>query len=67
MKRPHAAQCLDGGLHEDAGRLLHVVARALQQPGHLPEFRQHATGPFGRRRIVEQHLTGQAQRHDVSA
>ena len=38
----HAAQRLERGLHEDAGGLLDVLLRLLQQARRLPQLRQHA-------------------------
>ena len=60
-----AAHRLDADLDEDAGRILDVVARRLNQARRLPQLRQHAAGALGRRRVREQRLAGQARREDV--
>ena len=60
-----AAQALEADLHEDAGRILDVVARRLHQPRHLAQLRHDPAGAFGQRRVGEQRLAGQAGREDV--
>ena len=60
-----AAQALEPDLDEDAGRILDVVAGRLDQARHLAQLRQHAAGPLGERRVVEQRLPGQAGREEV--
>ena len=59
------ADALEPHLHEDARRILDVIARRLHEPRHLPELREDAPGPLGQRRIVEQRLTGEARRQHI--
>ena len=61
-----AAQALESDLDEDAGRILDVVARRLHQPRHLVELREHAPRPLGQRRVVEEHLAGEARREQIA-
>ena len=56
----HAAQRLERGLHEDARRLLDVLAGLQQQPWRLPQLRQHAASALLRRRVGEQRLRREA-------
>ena len=65
MNVERAAHRLDADLDEDAGRLLDVVAGRLNQSRRLAQLRQHAAGAFGRRRVREQHLPGQARGQQV--
>ena len=60
-----AAHRLDADLDEDAGRILDVVARRLNQPRRLAQLRQDAAGALGGGRVGEQRLAGQARREDV--
>ena len=60
-----ALERVDADLDEDAGRILDVVARRLQQPRRLPQLGQDPARPFGRRRVGEDGLRGQARREDV--
>ena len=60
-----AAHALEPDLHEDAGGILDVVARRLDQPRHLAQLREHAAGALGERRVVEQRLPGEARREQV--
>ena len=61
-----AAQALEADLDEDARRILDVVARGLHQARHLAQLRQHAARPLGQRRVVEEHLPGEARRQQVA-
>ena len=65
MNLQRAAHRLEADLDEDAGRVLDVVARRLDQPRRLPQLRQHAAGPFGQRRVVNSTCAGEARRQDV--
>ena len=60
-----AAHRLDADLDEDAGRVLDVVARGLDQPRRLAQLRQHAARALGRRRVREERLAGEARREEV--
>ena len=60
-----AAHRLDADLDEDAGRILDVVARRLNQARRLAQLRQHAARALGGRRVGEQRLAGEARREDV--
>ena len=60
-----AAQALETDLHENAGRVLDVVARRLHQPGHLAQLRHDPAGAFGQRCVGEERLAGQAGRENV--
>ena len=60
-----AAQALEADLHEDARRILDVVARGLHQPRDLSQLRDDPPGALGERRVGEQRLSGQARREDV--
>ena len=60
-----ALERVDADLHEDAGRVLDVVARRLQQSRGLPQLGQDPAGAFGGRRVGEDGLGGQARREDV--
>ena len=60
-----AAHRLDADLDEDAGRILDVVARRLNEPRRLPQLREHAPRALGRRRVREERLAGEARREDV--
>ena len=63
LQRP--ADGLDADLDEDARWLLDVVARRLNQPRRLAQLREHPPRPFGRGRIGEQHLAGEARGENV--
>ena len=60
-----AAHRLDADLDEDAGRVLDVVARGLDQARRLAQLRQHAARALGGRRVGEQRLAGEARREQV--
>ena len=55
-----AAHRLDADLDVDAGRILDVVARGLDEPRRLAQLRQHAARAFRRRRVGEQDLRREA-------
>ena len=63
LQRP--AHRLEADLDEDARGILDVVARGLNQAGRLPQLREHAAGAFGRGRMREQGLPGDARRKGV--
>ena len=52
---------LEANLHEDAGALLDVVARGLDQPRHLAQLRHDAPGALGFGRVGKQRLAGEAR------
>ncbi len=58
-------QRVEANLGEDARRLLHVVARRLDQARRLAQLRQHAARPLVLGSIREDRLGGQARRQDV--
>ena len=60
-----AAHRLDADLDEDAGRLLDVVARGLNEARRLAQLRQDAARALGGRRVREERLAGEARREDV--
>ena len=64
-ERQGASHRLDAHLDENARRVLDVVAGRLHESWRLTQLRQHPPRPFGRRRIREQGLTGEARRQDV--
>ncbi len=55
-----AAQRLETDLHEQARRLLDVVARRVEQPRRLPELGEHAPGALGDGRVREERLAREA-------
>ena len=60
-----AAHAFEADLDEDAGRVLDVVARRLNQPRYLAELRRDVPGPLRQRRVLEQRLAGEAGRDEV--
>ncbi len=60
-----ALERVDADFHEDARRVLDVVARRLQQPRRLAQLGQHPARPFGGRSVGKNRLRGQARRQDV--
>src|SRR5438552_16023499 len=60
-----AARGLDADLDEDAGWLLDVIARGLNEPWRLPQLRQHAAGALRRRRVAEERLAGHAGSQNI--
>ncbi len=60
-----ALQRVEADLGEDARRLLHVVARGLDEARRLAQLRQHAARPLVLGRVREDRLRGQARRQDV--
>ena len=60
-----AAEALQAVFQVDARGILDVVARRLHQPGHLPQLGVHPAGALGERRVVEQHLPGEAGGQDL--
>ena len=63
LQRP--AHRLEPHLHEDAGRVLDVVASGLNQAGCLAQLGCDAASSFGRRGVRKQGLAGQARRQYV--
>ena len=53
-------QVSSADLDEDAGALLDVVARGLDQARHLAQLRHDAPGALGLGRVGKQRLAGQA-------
>ena len=60
-----AAQALEADLHEDAGRILDVVLRRLNEARHLAQLGHDTPGALGERGVVEQRLAGEARRQHV--
>jgi len=60
-----AAQRLEADLHEEARRVLDVVARRVEQPRRLPQLRQHAAGTLGDGRVGKERLARQARREQL--
>ena len=58
-------QRVEADLGEDPRRLLHVVARGLDEARRLAQFRQHAARPLVLGRVRENRLRGQARRQNV--
>ena len=65
-EREGTLQRFNADFHEDAGWVLDVVARRLDEAARLTQFREHAPGPLGDRRIREQRLHRQARGEDVA-
>ena len=64
-ERERAAHRFDAHLHVNAGRLLDVVARGLNEARRLAEFRQDAAGALGCRCVREERLRGQARGDEI--
>ena len=62
-----AAHRLDADLDEDAGRILDVVARRLDEPRRLAQLREHAAGALGGRRVGEERLRRRGSTPAMSA
>ena len=63
LERP--SEHVDADLDENAGRILDVVPRGLDEPRGLPKLRKDSARAFRRGGIGEQRLSGEARRQDV--
>ena len=60
-----AAKALQAVFQVDAGGILDVVPRRLDQPRHLPQLGVHPAGALGERGVVEQDLPGETGGQDL--